>query len=53
MVSNIVYVIAVFGIGLLGLRLMSRTKSKTTRKIILVPCMIAMMVLMCLWQNIF
>jgi uncharacterized membrane protein len=46
------YTITALVIGFLGLMAMNKTKSKTSRQMIMVPCMIIMVILVAAGMNI-
>jgi len=46
------YMIAAFGIGVLGNILVRKAKTRTTKMMILVPSMVAMGCLLALWMKI-
>jgi len=46
------YAVAALGIGILGNILVRKAKTKTTKMMILVPCMVAMMYLLASWMKI-
>jgi len=46
------YIVAAFGIGILGNILVRKAKTRTTKMMILVPSMIAMVYLLASWMQV-